>query len=116
MAANLTEKVRGIVKVVTAVDNGDLKRNITVTFFFASRRRHTSLTCDWSSDVCSSDLDADYASAGCARGINRNTEPCNGVDTAGGRKVLNTLEHVVMPETLTVYHGDRGIASVWTRC
>src|SRR5438477_6766927 len=25
-------------------------------FFFASRRRHTSLTCDWSSDVCSSDL------------------------------------------------------------
>src|SRR5690242_3346513 len=25
-------------------------------FFFSSRRRHTSLTCDWSSDVCSSDL------------------------------------------------------------
>src|SRR6266571_5015068 len=24
-------------------------------FFFASRRRHTRLTCDWSSDVCSSD-------------------------------------------------------------
>src|SRR6266571_8949039 len=23
--------------------------------FFSSRRRHTSLTCDWSSDVCSSD-------------------------------------------------------------
>src|SRR5438477_3204336 len=26
------------------------------SFFFSSRRRHTSLTCDWSSDVCSSDL------------------------------------------------------------
>src|SRR6266480_6236255 len=26
-------------------------------FFFSSRRRHTSLTCDWSSDVCSSDLE-----------------------------------------------------------
>src|SRR5579864_2941635 len=26
------------------------------TFFFSSRRRHTILTCDWSSDVCSSDL------------------------------------------------------------
>src|SRR6267142_5117878 len=26
-------------------------------FFFSSRRRHTRLTCDWSSDVCSSDLD-----------------------------------------------------------
>src|SRR5690242_21285935 len=25
-------------------------------FFFSSRSRHTSLTCDWSSDVCSSDL------------------------------------------------------------
>src|SRR3989344_8186764 len=24
--------------------------------FFARRRRHTTLTCDWSSDVCSSDL------------------------------------------------------------
>src|SRR4051812_49910988 len=27
-------------------------------FFFSSRRRHTRLTCDWSSDVCSSDLDS----------------------------------------------------------
>src|SRR5205085_4231892 len=25
-------------------------------FFFSSRRRHTSFACDWSSDVCSSDL------------------------------------------------------------
>ena len=30
MAANLTEQVRGIVKVVTAVANGDLKRNLAV--------------------------------------------------------------------------------------
>src|SRR5689334_24303351 len=28
------------------------------SFFFSSRRRHTSWNCDWSSDVCSSDLDA----------------------------------------------------------
>src|SRR5690242_20798659 len=27
-------------------------------FFFSSRRRHTRLTCDWSSDVCSSDLES----------------------------------------------------------
>src|SRR2546427_8883511 len=26
------------------------------TFFFSSRRRHTRFDCDWSSDVCSSDL------------------------------------------------------------
>src|SRR6266571_3075194 len=25
-------------------------------FFFSSRRRHTMVTCDWSSDVCASDL------------------------------------------------------------
>src|SRR6266480_5067851 len=30
-------------------------------FFFSSRRRHTRLTCDWSSDVCSSDLDHVFA-------------------------------------------------------
>src|SRR6266567_2838843 len=28
-------------------------------FFFSSRRRHTRFACDWSSDVCSSDLHAD---------------------------------------------------------
>src|SRR5260370_15508328 len=27
-------------------------------FFFSSRRRHTRFKCDWSSDVCSSDLSA----------------------------------------------------------
>src|SRR5438270_972105 len=27
-------------------------------FFFSSRRRHTRFDCDWSSDVCSSDLHA----------------------------------------------------------
>src|SRR5260370_41151545 len=29
----------------------------SVVFFFSSRRRHTRFKCDWSSDVCSSDLD-----------------------------------------------------------
>src|SRR2546430_13753435 len=28
-----------------------------VFFFFSSRRRHTRFDCDWSSDVCSSDLE-----------------------------------------------------------
>src|SRR5438270_5400828 len=28
-------------------------------FFFSSRRRHTRFDCDWSSDVCSSDLPGD---------------------------------------------------------
>src|SRR6266481_6674950 len=28
----------------------------SLVFFFSSRRRHTRWNCDWSSDVCSSDL------------------------------------------------------------
>src|SRR5256886_9576332 len=30
--------------------------SIIFVFFFSSRRRHTRFDCDWSSDVCSSDL------------------------------------------------------------
>src|SRR2546430_3119462 len=30
--------------------------HISCFFFFSSRRRHTRFDCDWSSDVCSSDL------------------------------------------------------------
>src|SRR2546430_17741138 len=29
---------------------------MSIFFFFSSRRRHTRFDCDWSSDVCSSDL------------------------------------------------------------
>src|SRR2546430_8114365 len=31
-------------------------RGVVSFFFFSSRRRHTRFDCDWSSDVCSSDL------------------------------------------------------------
>src|SRR5690242_20750544 len=37
------------------------QRSLISDFFFSSRRRHTRLTCDWSSDVCSSDLNWLYA-------------------------------------------------------
>src|SRR5260370_35255249 len=30
--------------------------SVLLFFFFSSRRRHTRFKCDWSSDVCSSDL------------------------------------------------------------
>src|SRR2546430_12151560 len=33
-------------------------------FFFSSRRRHTRFDCDWSSDVCSSDLRAESGRPG----------------------------------------------------
>src|SRR5256886_17643876 len=32
-------------------------------FFFSSRRRHTRFDCDWSSDVCSSDLIRQWAAS-----------------------------------------------------
>src|SRR5260370_34188727 len=34
----------------------DLQCRVRRVFFFSSRRRHTRFKCDWSSDVCSSDL------------------------------------------------------------
>src|SRR5260370_21090268 len=36
---------------------GDVGAGLSISyFFFSSRRRHTRFKCDWSSDVCSSDL------------------------------------------------------------
>src|SRR5205807_6597965 len=38
-----------------------LYMSVVTLFFFSSRRRHTRLQGDWSSDVCSSDLSAGSA-------------------------------------------------------
>src|SRR5260370_38069032 len=37
-------------------------------FFFSSRRRHTRFKCDWSSDVCSSDLYGEHYAEACEQG------------------------------------------------
>src|SRR2546430_8158270 len=43
---------------------------LIVFFFFSSRRRHTRFDCDWSSDVCSSDLVlVQWADLAGARGV-----------------------------------------------
>src|SRR2546427_8915536 len=34
-----------------------MRSHLYSVFFFSSRRRHTRFDCDWSSDVCSSDLE-----------------------------------------------------------
>src|SRR6267142_4497306 len=62
------EKTIRVVKELADIDSefgathrkpkGHLRINVGASlacFFFSSRRRHTRLTCDWSSDVCSSD-------------------------------------------------------------
>src|SRR2546430_12618756 len=44
--------------VFVSTENGIFGRGMrwSLYFFFSSRRRHTRFDCDWSSDVCSSDL------------------------------------------------------------
>src|SRR4029077_9513092 len=45
----------GVAMVLERPLPGALK-SVVAVFFFSSRRRHTRFKCDWSSDVCSSDL------------------------------------------------------------
>src|SRR2546430_17705449 len=42
--------------------------HLSTPFFFSSRRRHTIFDCDWSSDVCSSDLPVHRRRNDAARG------------------------------------------------
>src|SRR5688572_31574520 len=44
---------------------------IHIFFFFSSRRRHTRFDCDWSSDVCSSDLGESEAAKVAVRNIRK---------------------------------------------
>src|SRR3954451_11635834 len=47
-----------------------LLTHLLFSFFFSSRRRHTRCGRDWSSDVCSSDLDAGASDAFWPNGLN----------------------------------------------
>src|SRR2546430_6110105 len=67
------------------------------SFFFSSRRRHTRFDCDWSSDVCSSDLDDPEMRDAFAR-IDPHLPPA--VERRGGRR-----EHFADP---VGSHGERG--------
>src|SRR5256885_3418283 len=62
-------------------------------FFFSSRRRHTRLQGDWSSDVCSSDLVSDVLTPeGLAPGIARRLSP--GLDGLEDRRLLELQSDV----------------------
>src|SRR5438034_10442101 len=58
-------------------------------FFFSSRRRHTRSLCDWSSDVCSSDLtsprreEARSSPGFACGGVRTAVPPCDGGPGAG---------------------------------
>src|SRR5260221_9643250 len=74
-----------------------------VFFFFSSRRRHTRSLCDWSSDVCSSDLlfscgETDHI------GVGNLLEDNPAIRAAGKRKELEmafVIERFVMNTKIT---------------
>src|SRR5256886_7907285 len=89
-------------------------------FFFSSRRRHTRFDCDWSSDVCSSDLELfearkpkEFAVISEIDGI-----VSFGKDTKGKRKIIVTPEveeprEYLIPKSkhISVHEDDRIRAS-----
>src|SRR2546427_12635171 len=65
-------------------------------FFFSSRRRHTRFDCDWSSDVCSSDLGSVNIAIGKAKTALNFKRPTKALEdlVAGGRQVFLALEGI----------------------
>src|SRR5256886_13504144 len=75
-------------------------------FFFSSRRRHTRFDCDWSSDVCSSDLrhaEISWASSE------------SEADTRGRGSANNGVESAAASVTVTGSASGVGPPSVGTR-
>src|SRR2546430_9627494 len=79
-----------------------------VIFFFSSRRRHTRFDCDWSSDVCSSDLDAKDRCPGTAPGTRVDAAGCPILFTPERTPVIlrgvmfETGKSALKPESFTV--------------
>src|SRR5438309_6017328 len=63
-------------------------------FFFSSRRRHTRWNCDWSSDVCSSDLfDSGGISIKPAQGMEwMKFDMCGAAGVLGAMEAIGRLE------------------------
>src|SRR5215213_1696247 len=75
------------------------------SFFFSSRRLHTRLVSDWSSDVCSSDLEA----------VRRCSGVADGVLVVGGDGALNRALPGALGSDLPVGMLPRGTVNVWAR-
>src|SRR5207237_5869438 len=60
-------------------------------FFFSSRRRHTIFKCDWSSDVCSSDLL-----------VHGSNPTVTAIECSGGISVLRMSDGSQLPGSLRV--------------
>src|SRR2546427_10535212 len=71
-------------------------------FFFSSRRRHTRFDCDWSSDVCSSDLTCSVIEGGVQAGDHRVLRFTVTTPNIGDADVFlgNPLDHVAANDGL----------------
>src|SRR5437899_7360900 len=78
-------------------------------FFFSSRRRHTRCLSDWSSDVCSSDLDDLFAFAAAARRAVHHSHlrrpPLGDVVDAG--ELASVSDAVAVADDRRLEEGDR---------
>src|SRR2546430_11599695 len=72
-------------------------------FFFSSRRRHTRFDCDWSSDVCSSDLEVAIREA-----IERHYEG----QTSGITDIVSELNSGASPDVEVVDEGDEAATKI----
>src|SRR2546430_15382517 len=74
-----------------------------VFFFFSSRRRHTRFDCDWSSDVCSSDLPSEIENQ-----LKFSPYIADAVVVGDGRKFLSCLV-MIDHETVAHYAQERNV-------
>src|SRR6266480_6530926 len=65
--------------------------NESLSFFFSRRRLHTRLTCDWSSDVCSSDLGGRGVQMAVVMSSTRSAAPFTGISTATAAGMVGTV-------------------------
>src|SRR2546429_8284646 len=87
-----------------------------MVFFFSSRRRHTRCSRDWSSDVCSSDLPATYATN--VRGVfacgDFVTGPTTLIEAAGhGKKCAYAIDRYLAARTDVTVAANVKITSSW---
>src|SRR2546426_9317081 len=88
--------------ILSSVEN--ILSFVMLFFFFSSRRRHTRLQGDWSSDVCSSDLAAQrwHAADGGRRSQGARGLPAIEADAAKLRAVIASIEQVLGPSLGTL--------------